>query len=422
MGRGNAHIPWLSEFGLAPAIPRVSRRNADVGTIANSGAVPQYIGCCSATRRRPEITLPVSPPTTDEKSATIRLLVLPGDGIGPEIVAATIDVLRQADLRFGLNLHFDFASIGIESLKVIGTTVSDDVVAQAKAADGVILGPVSHNEYPPVTQGGLNPSGELRRRLDLFANIRPARSRAGLPARCGRDIDLVIVRENTEGFYADRSMHAGPGEFMPTPDLALSVRKISRDGCARIAKAAFSLAARRRRKVTAVHKANVLRLSEGLFLDCVRQEAARHPGIACEERLVDAMAALLIRDPGQFDVIVTTNMFGDILSDEASEIAGSLGIGASLNAGTDFAVAQAQHGSAPDIAGRDIANPASLIESAAMLLAWLEERGRGAQFAAAAQAIMAALDAAIAVPETRTRDLGGPLGTKAFAAQVFAGL
>ena len=174
--------------------------------------------------------MPVSPPTTDEKSATIRLLVLPGDGIGPEIVAATIDVLRQADLRFGLNLHFDFASIGMESLKVIGTTVSDDVVAQAKAADGVILGPVSHNEYPPVAQGGLNPSGELRRRLDLFANIRPARSRAGLPARCGRDIDLVIVRENTEGFYADRSMHAGPGEFMPTPDLALSVRKISRDG------------------------------------------------------------------------------------------------------------------------------------------------------------------------------------------------
>ena len=282
-------------------------------------------------------------------------------------------------------------------MKVIGTTVSDDVVAQAKAADGVILGPVSHNEYPPVAQGGLNPSGELRRRLDLFANIRPARSRAGLPARCGRDIDLVIVRENTEGFYADRSMHAGPGEFMPTPDLALSVRKISREGCARIAKAAFSLAARRRRKVTAVHKANVLRLSEGLFLDCVRQEAARHPDIVCEERLVDAMAALLIRDPGQFDVIVTTNMFGDILSDEASEIAGSLGIGASLNAGTDFAVAQAQHGSAPDIAGRDIANPTSLIESAAMLLAWLEERGRGAQFAAAAQAIMAAVDAAIAV-------------------------
>jgi isocitrate/isopropylmalate dehydrogenase len=350
------------------------------------------------------------------------LLVLPGDGIGPEIVAATIAVLREADHQCGLNLAFEEAAIGFASLKAAGTTITDGVVEQAKRADGVILGPVSHNEYPPVAQGGLNPSGELRKRLDLFANIRPARSRAGLPARCGRDIDLVIVRENTEGFYADRSMHAGLGEFMPTPDLALSVRKITREGSERIAEAAFSIAARRRRKVTVVHKANVLRLSDGFFLECARRVATRHPDITCDERLVDAMAALLIRDPGQFDVIVTTNMFGDILSDEATEIAGSLGIGASLNAGHHYAVAQAQHGSAPDIAGKDLANPASLIESAAMLLAWLEERGRGEKFAAAGRRIMRALDAAIAVPERRTRDLGGALGTKAFTAQVIAGM
>ncbi len=233
---------------------------------------------------------------------------------------------------------------------------------------------------------------------------------------------MVIVRENTEGFYADRSMHMGPGEFMPTPDIAMAVRKITREGAERIVKAAFSIAARRRRKVTVVHKANVLRLSDGFFLDCARRVAEQHPGIACEERLVDAMAALLIRDPGQFDVIVTTNMFGDILSDEATEIAGSLGIGPSLNAGHAFAVAQAQHGSAPDIAGRDLANPSSLIESAAMLLAWLEERGRGEKFALASQHIMRAVDAAIAAPDHRTRDLGGPLGTKAFTAQVIARL
>jgi 3-isopropylmalate dehydrogenase len=361
-------------------------------------------------------------PTTRKSATATRLLVLPGDGIGPEIVAATIDVLRAADALFGLGLAFEYGAIGLASLDAIGTTIADDVVERARHADGVILGPVSHNDYPPASQGGLNPSGELRRRLDLFANIRPARSRPGLPARCGRDIDLVIVRENTEGFYADRSMHVGPGEFMPTPDLALSVRKITRAGSTRLAEAAFSLAARRRRKVTVVHKANVLRLSEGLFLEAVRGVAARHPTITCEERLVDAMAALLVREPGQFDVIVTTNMFGDILSDEATEIAGSLGIGASLNAGRDFAVAQAQHGSAPDIAGRDLANPASLIESAAMLLAWLEERGGGDKFAAAAQRIMQALDATLAVAQDRTRDLGGPLGTKAFAARVIARL
>src|SRR5215831_2308811 len=185
------------------------------------------------------------------------LLVLPGDGIGPEIVGATLDVLREADRIFGLDLTFESAAIGFDSLKTTGSTITDEVVAQAKRADGVILGPVSHNEYPPVAEGGLNPSGELRRRLDLFANIRPARSRAGLPPRCGREIDLVIVRENTEGFYADRSMHMGPGEFMPTPDIAISARRVTREGSERVVEAAFSIAARRRRKVTLVHKANV---------------------------------------------------------------------------------------------------------------------------------------------------------------------
>jgi isocitrate/isopropylmalate dehydrogenase len=360
--------------------------------------------------------------TGRQRPGATTLLMLPGDGIGPEIVAATVEVLQAADRLFKLGLAYETAEIGFASLHKAGTTISDAVVEQARQAAGVVLGPVSHNDYPPVSEGGLNPSGELRRRLDLFANIRPARSRPGLPPRCGRDIDLVIVRENTEGFYADRSMHVGPGEFMPTPDLALSVRKITREGATRIVEAAFSLAARRRKRVTIVHKANVLRLSDGFFLACARHVAERHGGIACEERLVDAMAALLIRDPGQFDVIVTTNMFGDILSDEASEIAGSLGIGASLNAGHRYAVAQAQHGSAPDIAGQGIANPSSLIESAAMLLAWLEERGGGESFAAAGQCITEAVEATIAVAANRTRDLGGPLGTKAFTARVIAAM
>jgi 3-isopropylmalate dehydrogenase len=342
-----------------------------------------------------------------------------GDGIGPEICAATIAVLRAADQKFGLSLQFSTTPIGFTALRAQGTTFPDAAIEAAKAADGVILGPVSHNEYPPVVQGGLNPSGEMRKRLDLYANIRPALTR-GFPARCGTPVDLVIVRENTEGFYADRSMFVGPGEFMPTPDLALAVRKITRQGCTRIAESAFALAMRRRKKVTAVHKANVLRVSEGLFLECVRAVAARYPQVQYDERIVDAMTALLVRDPRPFDVIVTTNMFGDILSDLASEIAGSLGLAASLNAGADHAVAQAQHGSAPDIAGQDRANPASLIGSAAMLLAWLGERRRNETLARAAAAIEAALDRAIADPQSRTRDLGGPLGTKAFGERVAA--
>src|SRR5262245_10796103 len=343
-----------------------------------------------------------------------------GDGIGPEICAATLTVVRAADQRFGLGLTFSFTSIGFAALRQHGTTFPAAALEAAKAADGVILGPVSHNDYPPVAEGGLNPSGELRKRLDLYANIRPARTRGGFPARCGVPVDLVVARENTEGFYADRSMHLGPGEFMPTPDLALAVRKITRQGCTRIAETAFALALRRRKKVTAVHKANVLRVSEGLFLESVRAVAARFSDVTYEERLVDAMTALLVRDASPFDVIVTTNMFGDILSDLASEIAGSLGLAASLNASATHAVAQAQHGSAPDIAGKDLANPASLIGSAAMLIAWLGERRQDDRLTRAADAIEAALDKAISEPQGRTRDLGGPLGTAAFGERVAA--
>src|SRR5262245_11612090 len=229
-----------------------------------------------------------------------------GDGIGPEITAATMGVLHAADRIGKLGLTFTPVSIGLESLRMQGTTLSDAAVEAARTADGVILGPVSHNVYPPVAQGGLNPSGELRKRLDLYANIRPAKSRGGFPPRCGAAVDLVVVRENTEGFYADRNMFVGSGEFMPTPDLALAVRKVTRTGSTRIAEAAFALAMRRRQKVIAVHKANVLRVSDGLYLECTRAVAARFPQVEYEERIIDAMAALLVRDAAAFDVIVTT--------------------------------------------------------------------------------------------------------------------
>jgi isocitrate/isopropylmalate dehydrogenase len=350
--------------------------------------------------------------------AELKILVLEGDGVGPEIVAATVAVLQAATRVLSLDIAFERAEIGFAAHRRHGTTFPDAVFEQAKRADGVLLGPVSHNEYPPREQGGLNPSGELRKRLELYANIRPARSRAGFPPRCGSPVDLVIVRENTEGFYADRSMHLGPGEFMPTPDLALAVRKISRQGSTRIAEAAFKLAMQRRKKVTAVHKANVLRVSDGLFLESVRAVAARYPQVAYEERLIDAMAALLVRDASPFDVVVTTNMYGDILSDEASEIAGGLGLAASLNAGEGHAVAQAQHGSAPVLAGKNIANPASLIGSAAMLLAWLGERRGDAGLSRASALIEASLDRVLATPDGRTADLGGTLGTDAFARRI----
>src|SRR3954468_20567633 len=360
--------------------------------------------------------------TAKANTSPLRFAVLDGDGISTEIMAPTLDVLRAAAAKWQFECAFDEVAVGLKPLREQGTTFPDLAFAAAQAADGVILGPVSHNDYPPADKGGINPSGALRKRLDLFANIRPAKTRAQFPARFGKPADLVIVRENTEGFYADRNMHQGVGDILVTPDVAISMRKITRHGSTRIVEEAFRLAMRRRKHVTAVHKANVLRVSDGLFLECAREVAGRFPQVRYEERIIDAMAALLVRDASQFDVIVTTNMFGDILSDEASEIAGSLGLAESLNAGSSHAVAQAQHGSAPDIAGQDRANPASLIGSAAMLLGWLGERRDDARLIEAAAGIERALDTVIAVPEWRTSDLGGPLGTKEFGAKVAGGL
>jgi len=351
----------------------------------------------------------------------MRILVLPGDGIGPEISAATRDVLLALDKRFGLGLELEEREIGLASLAATGTTLPDDVMSRIPQVDGVILGPVSHYDYPPRAEGGINPSARLRTEFELYANIRPCRSRADL-TYLREPMDLVIVRENTEGFYSDRNMYAGSGEFMPDPDSAFSLRKITARGCERIARTAFELARERRGKVTAVHKANVVKLSDGLFLREVRKVAAGFPDVSLEELIVDAAAAALIRRPSSFDVIVTTNMFGDILSDEASELSGSLGLGGAINMGAEICVAQAQHGSAPDIAGRDIANPASLILSAAMLLDWIGRRTGDTRAIEAAHAVHAAVDAILDDPPNRTRDLGGTRGTTEFAATVVAAI
>ena len=348
----------------------------------------------------------------------MHLAILPGDGIGPEITASTLEVLKLLNEKLSLKLTFETHEIGLARLEREGTTFPAAVLEACRAADGIVLGPISHAQCPPRAEGGINASGELRIALDLYANVRPSRTREGL-AHWGRTpMDLMIVRENTEGFYADRNMHLGGGEFMPTPDVALAIRKITASGSRRIAEAAFEAGRARRGKVTAVHKANVMKTTDALFLRETRVAASKHPEIRYEEQLVDSMAALLVRDAARFDVIVTTNMFGDILSDEAAELSGSLGLGGSINAGEKHCMAQAQHGSAPDIAGQDKANPTSLILSAGMLLGWLGRRLRNESLERAERLIEQSVDAALKDPDRRTADLGGKLGTKAYAAAV----
>ncbi len=354
--------------------------------------------------------------TRDKKN--LKLLVLEGDGIGPEICSEALKILNVLDRKYALNLEIVMQDVGLKSLQSVGSTLPEHVLELAKEVDGIVMGPMSTNEYPSKNNGGINPSGTIRKKLDLFANVRPSKSYFGSLESFQKEIDLVIVRENTEGFYSDRSMHVGSGEFMPTEDLAVSVRKITRGASIRIAKIAFELAQTRSKKVTAVHKSNVFRLSDGLFLQSVRDVKKHYPNIHYSEQLVDAMAARLVRDPENFDVIVTTNMFGDILSDEASEIAGGLGLASSINYGEQNAMAQAQHGSAPEIAGKNIANPTALIGSIAMLFNWLAIQRNDLKLDEAARDIQNALANMISNKETRTRDLGGNNSTSSFGCGV----
>lgn len=350
----------------------------------------------------------------------MRIMTLPCDGIGPEIMAATLEVVSAANARFDLGLTFEEEESGFTSLKNHGITLRDEVLERARTEfDGVILGTQSHMDYPPVVEGGRNVSAGFRIGLDLYANVRPARSRDFIPNKAA-GMDLVIMREATEGFYPDRNMFKGVGEMMPDPDMALSVRKITRHGSMRICREAFKLAMQRKKKVVAIHKANSFLMTDGLFLECFREVAKEFPEVEADDKIVDAFAALLVRQPETYDVVVATNFYGDILSDLASELSGSLGLAGSINANaeTGLCCAQAQHGSAPDIQGKNVANPTSLILSAAMMLTWLGEQRGVQKLMDAGAAISDAVDRVIDDPAKRTRDLGGSVNTDAFGRMV----
>lgn len=354
----------------------------------------------------------------------MKFLVLPGDGIGPEIVDASVQILKAADAKFGLNISFDYEDIGFVSLKKHGTTLREGVLQSARAYDGILLGTQSHADYPSPEQGGRNISAAFRVGLDLYANVRPAKTRSYLPSnmREGRTMDLVIMREATEGFYVDRNMHKGWGEMMPTPDLAIAVRKITRHCSLRIAQRAFELAMLRKKKVTAIHKANSFHMTDGLFLECAHTVAKNFPEVEFNDLLVDASTAWMVKNPERFDVLLAENFYGDILSDLASELSGSLGLAGSIMAGDDLCCAQAQHGSAPDLANQDKANPTSMILSAAMLLDWLGTKRQNIRLSDAGTAIHLAVDSVLANPNTRTADIGGYIGTTAFTQSVMHAL
>jgi 3-isopropylmalate dehydrogenase len=346
-----------------------------------------------------------------------RLAVLDGDGIGLEIVPAAVAVVDAALNAVGAApIEWVKLPLGRTAIDSHGTPIPDETLAALAGTDGWLLGPHDSVSYPEPHKSRLNPSGTIRKHFDLYANIRPAKSFERGNAIV-EGTDLVIVRENTEGFYADRNTFAGTGEFMPTPDVAIAHGIITRRATERIARTAFELAMRRRKQVTIVHKANVLQLTMGLFRTVCREVAEEYPEVTVNDFHIDAMTVHLLRRADRFDVLVTENMFGDILSDLAGEIAGSLGIAPSINSSDTQAMAQASHGSAPDIAGQNLANPVAMILSSAMLLDWLGSKRDDAQLVRAAQVMEAAVAAAIH-GGTATRDLGGSASTTEFTAAV----
>ncbi len=363
-------------------------------------------------------TLPAeqSSRSPSEAATGVRLGVLKGDGIGPEIMAATVAVVEAACAHAGAGpLEWVPLPVGWEAIDRGHRALPRETVSALEQCDGWLLGPVDFVTYPAEDRAERNPSGELRHVFDLYANVRPARTFRGVSSVVGEG-DLVIVRENTEGFYADRNMRIGSGDLRVTDDLALAVGVFSRAASERVMHAACRIALGRRKHVTIVHKANVLVNSMGLFLEAARSVGESYD-VECDDQHADAMAAHLVRRFADFDVLVCENFIGDVFSDLAGELTGSLGLAPSLNVGDERAMAQAAHGSAPDIAGKNIANPIGEILSAKMLLDWLGERRRESSFGDAAaaieRAVVSTLDQSIATP-----DLGGSVSTSEFASEV----
>jgi 3-isopropylmalate dehydrogenase len=340
----------------------------------------------------------------------LTLGVLDGDDIGLEIVPAAVAVVKAAAAKAALGIDWRPMPVGRTALDTHGSTFPEGTIETLRTMDGFILGPIGHQAYPKVP-GAINPHPILRKRFNLFANVRPTRSFPDLGAIYD-DIDLIIVRENNEGFQPDRNVVAGSGEFRPTEDVTISVRVITRLGSSRVARAAFELARQRRKLLTLVHKNTVFKLGCGMFVEECYRVAAEFPDVTVNEVIVDTMATRLIRDPQSFDVVVTTNMFGDILTDEAAGLVGGLGMAPGLCIGEGaIAMAQATHGSAPDIAGKGIANPYAMIESARMLIEWLGHNRGIPQAVEAARIMERAIAQALANPATRTRDIRGQGGT-----------
>ncbi|HLC42620.1 MAG TPA: isocitrate dehydrogenase (NAD(+)) [Methylomirabilota bacterium] len=320
------------------------------------------------------------------------ITLIPGDGIGPEVTNATCALLAATRLQ----IEWESFSVGAEALAKQHSALPSDLIESIRRNKVALKGPVT----TPVGEGFVSSNVRLRKALDLYANLRPIKSLEGVRTRY-ENVDLVVVRENTEDLYSGLEHEVVPGVIE-------SLKIITDRASRRIARFAFEYAKREgRKRITAIHKANIMKMSDGLFLNCFREVAKEYQGVKADDLIVDNACMQLVMNPGQFDVLLLENLYGDIISDLGAGLVGGLGVVPGANIGEQIAVFEAVHGSAPDIAGKGVANPTALIQSAVLMLRHIGER-------AAADTIQRALEKVLAQGNVLTRDLGGTTTTKEF--------
>jgi isocitrate dehydrogenase (NAD+) len=333
-----------------------------------------------------------------------KITLIPGDGIGPEVAAAMVSVVEAAGKLTGCAFEWHSFECGAEAYEKNGEILPQAALESIAADKVAIKGPTA----TPIGGGFSSINVAMRKKFDLYNNFRPVKSLPGIKTNYP-GIDMIIFRENTEDLYAGL-------EVMINPDIAQSLKIITRKGSTRIARSAFEYAKKHgRKKIHAIHKANIMKKSDGLFLECCKAVAAEYPEITYAEHIVDNTCMQLVMNPYQYDVILTENLYGDILSDLCSGLIGGLGLVPGANLGADIAIFEAVHGSAPDIAGQDKANPTALMQSAVLMLHHIDE-------AEAADKVQAAIEKVYAEGKSTTRDVGGSVGTKAFTEAVIAAL
>ena len=331
---------------------------------------------------------------------THTITLIPGDGIGPEVTAAVLRILKAS----GVSIDWEPHDAGVTAVERTGQTLPVALIESIRRNKVALKGPVT----TPIAEGFTSVNVGLRKALDLYANLRPVWNLPAIDARF-QGVDLVIVRENTEDLYAGLEHEVVPG-------VVESLKIITERASTRIAHFAFRHAQRHKRKrVTAIHKANIMKLGDGLFLECTRRVAREYSGITYDERIVDAACMQLVMFPERFDVLLLPNLYGDIVSDLCAGLVGGLGVVGAANLGTEIGVFEAVHGSAPDIAGKNAANPTALLLSAVLMLRHIDEND-------AADRIMKALGGVLTAGKVRTRDLGGAASTTEFADTVAAAL